>query len=624
MKDRYKISKLLFTSLMLFFLIMGCSSGADDDETTGDDTQNAASIAIGISGSSVKSDDSDSVTVTASILDANNAAVEDVTVRFTADSGALSAASAVTDSNGAAEVSSHSGLVDQSNRTATITATLGDLSALVPVQVIGTTVTVNQDSSTLSSSDASSNLEIYVTDASGDGIYNAEFSITVSSASTGTVSLSAASGYTGVDGTYDITVTGVASGSVTLDIDAGGASTSCTYSVETTGNILQITSPTDSPATLAIGNSLKVIVSDPSGGSVVISTTLGILNDTGKAVTLDASSGTAEATLTTTESGTATIQAYNTSAPSITDSISVAMYAPASAASQIAVQASSTVVALSTADLKNSVEITARVTDASGNPVGSAPVVFSMSNTPGGGEKLSPSVVFSDTSGEAVTTFTSGSISTSGAGLTITAELLANSSIDDSIDIIIGGTSGSVSITESTTVESVNDDTAYRMPVSVIVSDSNGNPVPGAIVTINLWPEAYYTGDCVYGIGLCYGPYANEDDFFSPENGYAANDDRYRNQYLDTGEDTNGDGQLTPPISSAGTMPATVEADENGVGTFSWYYGKDYAGYVRAEIKASTMVLGSETTTTVLKRLRPSQDDVEDEVLPGVSPFIAP
>jgi hypothetical protein len=62
-------------------------------------------------------------------------------------------------------------------------------------------------------------------------------------------------------------------------------------------------------------------------------------------------------------------------------------------------------------------------------------------------------------------------------------------------------------------------------------------------------------------------------------------------------------------------MPATVVADQNGVGTFDWIYGKDYAGYVRAEIKASTTVLGSETTSTVLKRLRPSQTDVDDETV---------
>ena len=616
MKLWFKKSRRLFALAPILFLVVACSSGAVD-EGQSNDAQIANSLALGVSGSSVPSDDSSAVTVTASVLDASNAALEGTVVRFSTTSGALSAASATTDESGGAAITFRSGLVDKSNRIATITATIGSLTAQLPVQITGTSVTVNQSRTTLAASNASDNLEIYVTDASGSAIYNAEVTISVDSASTGTVSLSADTGYTSVDGSLDIAVTGVASGTVTLNISAAGAITSCTYTVETTGNILQITAPTDSSASLAIGASLTVTVSDPDRGQVVLSTTLGTLNGSGPAVTLDTSSGTASAILTTTATGIATIQAYNTAAPSVTDSISVAMYAPAITAAQIAIQASSTVVALSTAELKNSVELTAKVTDASDNPVGEAPVVFSMINTPGGGEKLSPSIVFSDEYGYAKTTFTSGSLSTSGDGLTITAELLANSSISDSIDIIIGGTSGSVAITESTSIFSINGDTAYRMPVSVIVSDSNGNPVPGAIVTINLWPISYRLGDCIYDPPSipCSPPLPNEDDFHGPI------DSRYRNQVLDAGEDTNGNGELTPPRSSAGIMPATVVADANGVGTFDWIYGKDYAGYVRAEIKASTMVLGSETTSTVLKYLRPSQDDVDDEVLPGISPF---
>ena len=617
MKDRCRISNLLIISVLLLFAI-GCSSGGDDDVASGPgDTQGAASLSIGVSGSSVKSDDSDSVTVTASVLDSANAAVEGVTVQFATTTGALGAALATTDASGNAQVAFHSGLVDQSNRIATITATVGGLTAQVPVQVTGTTVTVNQESTTLSSSSASSNLEIYVTDASGNGIYNAEVSITVDPASTGSVTLSADGGFTEIDGTLDISVSGAASGTVVLDISAAGAVTSCEYTVETTGNILQITEPSIDPATLVIGDSLTVTVSDPSNGTVVLSTTLGTLNGSGSAVTLDASSGTVSATLTTDRAGVATIQAYNSASPSVRDSVTVAMYASASAAAQIAIQASSTVVAPSSADLANSVELTARVTDASGNPVGSAPVVFSMTNTPGGGEKLSPSVVFTDQYGYAVSTFTSGSLSTSGDGLTITAELLTDSSINDSIALIIGGTTGSVVIGESTTIQSINGDTAYRMSVSVLVSDSNGNPVPGAVVTINLWPKYYYVGGCVYEGGTCLGPFANEDETFPGT-------DYYKNQVLDSGEDVNGDGELTPPNSSSGNMPSTIEADANGVGTFDWVYLKDYAYYVDAEIKASTEVLGSETTSTVIKTLRASKDDVDNEVLPGVSPFIAP
>jgi hypothetical protein len=593
---------------------MACSSGGGGD--SGDPgSQDVASLSIGVSAASVKSDGSDSVTVTATVVDEGNAAIEEATVEFSTTSGVLSAASAVTGAGGIAEVTFQSTSGDQSNRIATITATAGDLTAQVPVQVTGTTVTVNQESTTLSSSSSSSNLEIYVTDAGGQGVYNAEVVITTDDASTGSVLLSSDTGFTGVDGTLDVTVTGESSGTVRLNISAAGAMTNCEYAVEITGNILQITQPTGNPAGLAIGDALQIVVSDPDRGRVVLQTTLGTLNGAGQAVTLDASSGTASATLTTDRAGLATIEAYNINADRIKDTISVAMYAKASTATQIAIQANSTVVPLSSTELTHSIELNAWVTDASGNPVGDAPVVFSMTNTPGGGEKMSPGTDFTDASGFAYTNFTSGSLSTSGSGLTITAQLRNNPSISDSINVIIGGTSGAVSITESTIVYSINDDTAYRMPISVIVADSNGNPVPGAVVTLNLWPKYYYLGDCIYEGGGCDGPYNNEDDL------YGVGDDRYRNQVLDENEDVNGDGQLTPAISSAGTMPATVEADENGLATYYWVYGKSYAGYVRAEVRASTIVLGSETTSTVMITPRPSKDDVDNEVLPGRSPF---
>jgi hypothetical protein len=338
--------------------------------------------------------------------------------------------------------------------------------------------------------------------------------------------------------------------------------------------------------------------------------------------------------LTTARAGKATIQAYNQADESVIDSVSVTMSAPASSAAGISIQASSTVVASSGGGLFNSVDVSAQVIDGSGNPVGSAAVVFSMTDTPGGGEKLSPSVAFTDSSGTAKTTFTSGSLSTTGSGLTITAALLTPSgpspSILDSIKIVIGGTAGSVVVGESTTISSIASDTTYQLPMSVLVSDSNGSPVPGAIVTINLWPYYYHVGNCIYGVfpeeptsPFNCTAYPNEDDFYGPGNVF------YRNQFLDLGEDDNpiggnNDGQLTPVNSSSGNMPQSVTTGENGVGTFDWTYLKTYAGFVTAEIKVSTEVQGSETTTTVLRLLRPLKDDVEDEVLSGNSPFAEP
>lgn len=90
------------------------------------------------------------------------------------------------------------------------------------------------------------------------------------------------------------------------------------------------------------------------------------------------------------------------------------------------------------------------------------------------------------------------------------------------------------------------------------------------------------------------GPYVNEDI--------------NRNLILDPGEDVgldpgHGDGNLTPPSSAAGAVPATVTTDENGVGNFNLVYLKQSAVWIADEITASVVVLGTETTSTLEFRL---------------------
>jgi hypothetical protein len=200
--------------------------------------------------------------------------------------------------------------------------------------------------------------------------------------------------------------------------------------------------------------------------------------------------------------------------------------------------------------------------------------------------------------------------------VTVTAEVVDDPTITDSIQIIIGGTGGSVVIGQSTTIFSINNNTAYRLPMSVLVSDSNGNPVSGALVTLNLWPVQYATG-CWVKVGEEWMPgncpvptytfYSNEDDAH-PGTEY------YRNLILDDnplltpgpgvaptedGGDTpsdpgHWDGQLTPPLSAAGSVPGTVVTDVNGVGDFDLIYLKSSAAWIRVEVTASTVVSGTE------------------------------
>lgn len=86
------------------------------------------------------------------------------------------------------------------------------------------------------------------------------------------------------------------------------------------------------------------------------------------------------------------------------------------------------------------------------------------------------------------------------------------------------------------------------------------------------------------------GPYTNED--------------LNRNLILDPGEDVgadpgHGDGALTPPNAAAGALPATVETDEYGVASFNLVYMKSSAVWIDDEITATTIVYGTETSSTL-------------------------
>lgn len=94
------------------------------------------------------------------------------------------------------------------------------------------------------------------------------------------------------------------------------------------------------------------------------------------------------------------------------------------------------------------------------------------------------------------------------------------------------------------------------------------------------------------------------------------NEDVDRN--LGPAEDTNGDTFLTPPNSSAGSVPDTVVTDSSGVANFDLVYLKQYAGWIETEIKASTRVLGSETASTLTFIL--PWEEGEEQRIPS-SPF---
>lgn len=323
----------------------------------------------------------------------------------------------------------------------------------------------------------------------------------------------------------------------------------------------------------------------------------------------------------------------------VTDAHMVAITSAATTATSITVQANVSVIPPSSGGTANSATITATVRDVNAQPVGNVPVVFTLANPTGGGETLTPVLAMTSdgaspnlpTLGQAKSTFTSGSLPSGANGVGITATVVGTT-ISDTTRVNIGGTAGSIFIGMASKI-TVPTIMTYALPMSLLVADSNGNPVPGAIVSLSIWPSAYTTGGyyrvtpitpsgpgtlyCAIGIAgisptlntIGGGPLFTYD-----------NEDGNENLILDAGEDTNLDGLLTPPNSSSGVLPTTVTTDSNGIAHFDLTYLKQSAIWITVRVRARAFVQGSESTSSFIFTLPAEVTDVESCALPD-SPF---
>lgn len=611
------ITLLCFAMAIVWGGLFGCSKIEEEtDEDADTSTVSAAIVSLSTTNAFVKSDNSDSVTITAMAYDDNNGVVPNVVIQLSSTGGALGASAITTGEDGTAETTFSAGNFDRSNQTVSITGTApGAASYMLPIQIVGTEIAlIDYKPSLQIGSNATDTLKVKVLDAGDNSVYNADVNFAVASSSTGSVTLSPSSATTDINGLASITVTAASAGDVTIEVSSSGATITHTYTVDALGDGFYISDPTAETVSLSIGGTRAISVNAPDQSVVRFATTLGTFVGSGGLGYIDVAvaSGTATATFTSSNSGIASIEVYDADDLTTKDTLTIAVSASVANATQISLQASSSNVAPSIGSSENSVTLTATVKTAADEPVGGAAVAFSISNSTGGGEYVSPVVVLTNSSGIAESTFTSGSLSSGSGddgGVSITASVIG-SAISDTIPVVIGGTAGSIIVSKSTNIYSLNNDTTYELPMSVMVADSNGNPIAGARVSLSIWPALYATGS--------WQPQPVTTSS-APNTTWWVNEDDNRNLNLDIGEDTNGDGQLTPQNSSAGTVPTYVITDENGVGEFSMIYGKTYAGWIENEFVASTYVLGSETRSTTDIGL--SWAEGEEPNLPPTSPF---
>lgn len=579
-------------------------------------TVDATAISLAVSKPSILTGNTELTTITAALLDNSNAVVPGAQVQFATDSGQLSASTVVTDSNGVASTQLSSGTLNYGNRVATVTASAGSLSRQIPIQITGSSISINSSREILitggAAEEAQTTLTLTATDGTGNAVYDADISVAVAGTggSPGAASLAASTISTDFQGKAQVVLTASSPGAIEFSASALGATASRSFNIDAAASAFYISTPATSPSSADIGDNVTVTVNAPTQANVTFATSLGTVSDGGppaSVVTTAVAAGTASVTLTSTEGGIATVEAFDAANLAVVDTTEVSFASPSSAADHLTLQSNLNMLPLSSGDTTHTTTLTATVYDANDFPVRNALVNFSLTNTTGGGEYLSNIYGLSGEDGTVTTTFTSGSLSSPPAGVTITAS--SAGPISASLPIVIGGSAASVVIGMSTSVSSINDSTAYQAPMSVLVTDSNGNPVANTTVNLNIKAAGYRTGTwqdngqkCVADITSYEYLVAGVPTTSDPP--YVVNEDLNENLVLDAGEDLNGDGALTPGLSAAGSIPQTVVTDENGLATFDLTYLKQYAVWVVSQINASTIVLGSETTSTLEFGLR--------------------
>lgn len=684
----FRARVLVGAALSVFISACGGPGGDDGATTPPVAGQTPAKVVLVSSKSALKSDGSDNTTITATVLDAGNRVISGVSVGFSSTSGQVVAAGSVTDTSGNLTATFSAG-ADRSNRTDTISATTSNgVSAQIPVTVTGTQISVAAQSTTVAAPGGTTTLVVTLKDAAGNAISSQDIALSVSG--TGSASLSD----TLVRSGETVTLTANTAGSVKVSASALNTEASTDFVLTGGTSAFGFSSPATSPTALTTATVRAIAVNAPGVPNVRFTTTLGTLSDpanaanSGSTIVVAVSNGVASASFRSDLAGIATVSAQDLVNISRNASTVFAISPPVSEAATITLQASPSTVQVSSGTRQNSLTVKAKVVNAANQPVANVPVSFSLENPVGGGEYLSTALAYTASTndnglgvGEVSATFTSGTLKSSSTGINIVAKVVGSSpELVAKTPVVIGGTAASVTIGQGNKIEATDQDTGYRLPMSIQVADDAGNPVSGATVTLRVAPYGFSTGNACVPIRTFIA-----EDYVAAWSGVADVDgadavptipqSAQGNNTRDAGEDgvrveisnssftrsscasplfvdsnnnqvpyacrvatgssttvfnssdpwnllrSTLDNIVTPGQSSAGTLPSTVTTDSRGLATFNFNYLKTNAIWTVVKVTATTTVGGSETSQSVVFRLAALQGDVSPCTLPP-SPYV--
>lgn len=570
------------------------------------------------------------VTVTALVRDGNNAAISGAQVIFGVDNAALSAAIVNTDADGIAQTVVSTGS-DPTNRTVTVTASAGSITRTITITVTGTTISLTGPTNTQFETNTAYTATLL--DSSGQGIPNQD--VTFVSNRSGWVNPT-----TGTVSGTTIVVTTSATGQATATFRSTTNATSATLTARALTNSVSaqqvvaistdsfVLSPPTAAQEIPLGTSQTVTVtwtragSGVSGKTVTFSSTRGVFS---AASAVTNASGVASVTISSTQSGSATIVASGTDTvpdPDVNVSASQAVEFVATVPASVSLQPDPTTVTVGDRST-----LTAIVRDANSNLVKNQTVNFSIDQ---GSGNLSPGTATTNSQGVAVVTYEATSPSAAN-GIVIRARLvddpatgLDESTVTDTATMTVGGAALRIVLGTGNTIQEPSA-TLYSIPYTVIVTDSNGTAVPSKTVNLSLHSMLYRKGTSAKSVeGVWFrtsgsgGPPIEciNEDLLSPD----------VNLRLDgilndpANEDLDNDGRLDP--ENVGTVPPSVVTNASGIANFDVTYLQDRAEWVRVRLRATAAVGGTESVTEVFFDLPGSATDFKSDSPPGFdSPY---
>ena len=619
------MKRILWSILILLTLVAaGCGY---NESVNGADPAGETPVITGLDLSASKltlnTNGTDTILFTIFARDANNAAASAATISVVSTGGSLSVGTVTTGTNGQATFTLGVGN-EKANRQISVTLTAGTVVETQTITISGTTLALTASKSVTTPSDAAP-IELTATlrDAAAQPISGATISFTsaLSNAftpSAGYVFTSGSSGTTDSAGMFKVKYAGtnigvdsvaVASSGATKDISLTSSVVSQTFFDFTVPADPSIPLDVNSPQDLTV-RWLDATGNPKVGETLTFYTTKGFFGDVGTTWTTATTNADGLATLTGiydtgATAGPATITVYdNSTIQTATLTLDVRATTPAS----INLQVSPGVIPVSTATKTSTTTLKATVRDANAQAVAGKVVGFSIFAGPGAGEFISPVTAITDSGGVATSTFTSGSSTSAQDGVVVRATVIGVAPAE--ARMTIAQSAATITIGTTNKLGKIGD-TGYAQEFTVLVTDSSGGAVEGAVVSLSLVPIRFYTGANLIHVGVFESEDANRNYILDVGEDCAQELDLLTliatGRYWKNGSAGNYSTIVDPPCTGNGrldpgavaSIDSTVTTGADGMGIFTVYYPKSFGSWVDVEITATTDVTGTNANAKI-------------------------